>query len=112
MSGEERRRWKRLRHELPLQLQVVGSEHSLPATGSHMNPEGIFVRVPQPPELGSRVRVTLNAEATNGILTSEGEVVDRVAPGTGGDRPPGVGIQFDSVGPAWHKLYNHLRTDD
>lgn len=106
--GAERRRWKRLRAELPLQLQLMGDENSMAATGSHMNPEGIFVRLRHPPALGSRVRVTLNAEGSHGVLTGEGDVVDRVGDQDPGGRPPGVGIKFDYVGAAWQKLYQHL----
>ena len=110
----ERRRWKRLRTELRLQLQIAVSDaagRSLMAIGSHLNPEGIFVQLADPPPMGSRVRVTLNAEGTEGVLTAEGEVVDRVVPNDGSNKPPGIGIRLEQTGPAWTKLYNWL-TDE
>jgi Tfp pilus assembly protein PilZ len=78
------------------------------AIGSHMNPTGIFVQIADPPPLGARVRVTLAAEGTDGVLTAEGEVVDRVVPSDGSDRRPGIGIRLEQTGPAWKKLYNFL----
>jgi len=78
------------------------------AIGSHLNPAGIFVQLADPPPLGSRVVVTLAAEGTDGVLTAEGEVVDRVVLDDGSDRPPGIGIAFDHTGPAWQKLYDWL----
>jgi uncharacterized protein YwbE len=79
------------------------------AIGSHLNPEGIFVQLADPPELGSRVRVTLAAEGTDGVLTAEGEVVDRVLPDDATEHPPGIGIRLEQTGPAWAKLYDFLR---
>jgi len=78
------------------------------AVGTHMNPEGMFVVIADPPELGARVRVTLNAEGTDGVLSAEGTVVDRVVVDAGSDRRPGVGVRFDQIGAAWTKLYEWL----
>ena len=71
-----------------------------------MNPTGIFVQIADPPPLGAQVRVTLAAEGTDGVLTAEGEVVDRVVPDDGTERRPGIGIRLEQTGPAWKKLYN------
>lgn len=109
--GSERRRWKRLRTELRLQLQVTVGDQTgrvMGAIGSHLNPTGIFVQVADPPPLGTRVKVTLAAEGTEGVLTAEGEVVDRVVLDEGSERPPGIGIRLEHTGPAWTKLYNWL----
>jgi len=111
---EERRRWKRLRTELRLQLQISVADTAgrvVTAIGSHLNPTGIFVQMSDPPPLGAQVRVTLAAEGTDGVLTAEGEVVDRVEPSDGSDRPPGVGIRLEQTGPAWNKLYKWLAED-
>ncbi len=111
MGEEERRRWRRLRSELPLQLHLTDETEGgqvRTAVGSHMNPEGIFVRLADPPALGARVRVTLNAEGTTGVLSAEGEVVDRVVLDDAIARPPGVGIRLDKTGPGWKKLYDWL----
>lgn len=108
---EERRRWKRLRTELRLQLQISVADTAgrmVSAIGSHLNPTGIFVQMSDPPPLGAKVRVTLAAEGTDGVLTAEGEVVDRVEPSDGTDRPPGIGIRLEQTGPAWNKLYKWL----
>lgn len=78
------------------------------AIGSHLNPTGIFVQLADPPPLGARVKVTLNAEGTEGVLTAEGEVVDRVVLDDGSERPPGIGIRLEQTGPGWTKLYNWL----
>ncbi len=107
----ERRRWKRLRTELRLTLQVQVAEEGgrvLNAVGSHLNPSGIFVQLADPPPVGARVRVTLAAEGTEGVLTAQGEVVARHAPDDGTGRPPGVGISLEQTGPAWAKLYQWL----
>jgi hypothetical protein len=110
MSSEDRRRWRRLKSELRLQLHVIeqGGGRSLVAVGTHLNPEGIFVQMADPPPLGTRTRVTLAAEGTDGVLTAEGEVVQRVVPDDESDRPPGIGIRLDQAGPAWAKLYQWL----
>lgn len=73
-----------------------------------MNPTGIFVQVADPPPMGSRVRVTLDAEGTDGVLTAEGEVVDRRVLDEGSDHPPGIGISLQATGPGWNKLYKWL----
>jgi hypothetical protein len=109
--ADDRRRWKRLRSELPLTLHVLdsaGGGRTAAAFGSYLNPEGIFIRIADPPALGSRVRVTLDAEGTEGVLTAEGDVVDRVVLDDGTDRPPGIGVRLDHIGPAWTKLYHWL----
>lgn len=114
MSTDERRRWRRLRNELRLQLQIldpVAGGRTLSAVGSHLNPEGIFVQLADPPALGARVRVTLAAEGTDGVLTAEGLVVDRVVLDDESERPPGVGIRLDQTGPGWSKLYQWLREE-
>ena len=110
-ATEERRRWRRLKSELRLQLHIVeesGGGRTLAAIGSHLNPEGIFVQLADPPPRGARVRVTLAAEGTDGVLTGEGVVVDRVVPDDGAEGPPGVGIRLDHTGPGWSKLYQWL----
>jgi hypothetical protein len=97
--------------ELRLQLQImdpVAGGRTLAAVGSHLNPEGIFVQLADPPVKGTRVRVTLAAEGTDGVLTAEGVVVDRVVLDDETDRPPGVGIKLDHTGPGWSKLYQWL----
>ena len=58
------------------------------------------------------IEVTLAAEGTEGALTSEGVVVDRIAPDDQAPCPPGIGIQLDHTGPAWEKLYQWLKVDD
>jgi len=106
----DRRRWRRLTGELRLHLRVLtpGEEHVVVAIGTHLNPEGIYVELADPPPLGARVRVTLAAEGTDGALTAEGDVVDRVGPDEVGERAPGVGLRLDRSGPAWSKLYAWL----
>jgi uncharacterized protein YwbE len=108
---EDRRRWKRLRSELRLHVQLLddAGSRAVIAIGSHLNPEGIFVQLADPPPLGARVRVTLAAEGTDGVLTAEGEVVDRVLPDDATEHPPGIGIRLEQTGPAWAKLYDFLR---
>ncbi len=111
---EERRRWRRLESELRLQLHIVepsGGGRTLTAVGSHLNPEGIFVQLADPPPLGSRVRVTLAAEGTDGVLSAEGIVVNRVVLDDESERPPGVGIRLEQTGRAWSKLYQWLLDD-
>jgi Tfp pilus assembly protein PilZ len=111
MRDDERRRWRRLRSELPLQLHLTddaGSGYIRSAVGSHLNPEGIFVQLADPPALGAKVRVTLNAEGSDGVLSAEGVVVDRVTLDAASARPPGVGIRIERKGPGWDKLYAWL----
>lgn len=109
---EDRRRWQRLKHELRLQLHIVDAAgvggRTLTAVGSHLNPEGIFVQLADPPPKGTLVRVTLAAEGTEGVLTAEGIVVDRVVLDQESDRPPGIGIRLEKTGPGWSKLYQWL----
>jgi len=108
---EERRRWRRLASELRLQLHIVepsGGGRTIHAVGSHLSPEGIFVQLADPPPLGARVRVTLEAEGADAALTADGLVVDRVVLDDESERPPGVGIRLDQTGAAWNKLYQWL----
>lgn len=106
----DRRRWSRLHSELRLQLHIMepGGVRIVAAVGSHLNPEGIFIQLADPPPMGTRVRVTLAAEGTDGVLTAEGEVVDRVVLDDESERPPGIGLRLDQAGPAWAKLYQWL----
>lgn len=110
MSADERRRWRRLKHELWLTLAIPddSGERTVSAVGTHLNPGGIFVQMEDPPLPGTRVRVTLAAEATSGVLSAEGEVVDRVVAGDGRPGPPGCGLHLDDTGPAWAALYEWL----
>lgn len=113
-GGEERRRWKRLRSELRLQLQIIDAEsggRTVTAMGTHLNPMGVFVQMADPPPQGTRVKVTLAAEGTDGVLTAEGKVVTRIVLDDESDRPPGCGISLDQTGPAWQKLYEWLNRD-
>ena len=106
--ANERRRWRRLQTELRLQLHVTLADSGgrvMSAVGSHMNPSGIFVHLADPPPLGAHVRITLEAEGTDGVLTADGVVVDRAVPDDGSDRRPGIGIRLEQKGPAWAKLY-------
>jgi hypothetical protein len=93
-------------------LQIAGDRDAataIAAVGSHMNPAGIFVRLADPPRLGARVRVTLDAEGTEGVLTATGTVVSRVdGEEITPERPPGAGICLEQIGPAWTKLYEWL----
>ncbi len=112
--GSERRRWRRLRTELRLKLEVTVGDQTgrlIGAIGSHLNPTGIFVQLADPPPLGSKVKVTLAAEGTDGVLSAEGVVVDRVVLDEGSERPPGIGIRLQQTGPGWTKLYNWLIED-
>jgi hypothetical protein len=106
----DRRRWTRLASELRLQLHIDDDDGGrvVAAVGTHLNPEGIFVELDDPPPMGTRVRVTLAAEGSDGVLSGEGEVVDRVTADDGSGRQPGVGLRLDQAGPAWTKLYAWL----
>jgi hypothetical protein len=109
-DGRERRRWRRLRSELRLQLHIMDQDsgRKVPAIGTHLNPLGIFVQLADPPPLGTIVEITLNAEGTDGVLTAKGEVVDRVVLDQESARPPGVGVKLSETGPGWSKLYTWL----
>ena len=109
-STGERRRWRRLRNELRLQLQLVEETggRSVNAIGTHLNPQGIFVQLADPPPVGTCVRVTLAAEGTDGVLTAEGDVVSRVLLDEESDTPPGCGVHLRTMGPGWTKLYRWL----
>jgi hypothetical protein len=107
----ERRRWRRLRSELRLQLQLVdpgSGGRTITAIGTHLNPAGIFVQLADPPPVGTKVKVTLAAEGTDGVLTAEGEVVSRRVLDDESEKPPGCGIRLAQTGPAWRKLYEWL----
>ncbi len=109
MTSDDRRRWRRLRSELRLHLQLLeNGGRTVPAVGTHLNPEGIFVQMADPPAVGTRVKVTLSAEGTDGLLTAEGVVVSRELISENHERPPGCGLNLDKTGPAWRKLYTWL----
>jgi hypothetical protein len=61
-----------------------------------------------PPQIGTRVRVTLAAEGTEGVLSAAGEVVSRVVLDDESAKPPGCGLSLDETGPGWQKLYEWL----
>jgi GNAT superfamily N-acetyltransferase len=111
MSGAERRRWKRLEQQLRVQLQILSADtgsHTVHAIGTHLSPAGIFVQLADPPPVGTRVRVIVGGEDTDGALTAEGEVSRQLSLDDESENPPGCGILLDDVGPAWHKLYDLL----
>ena len=112
-ADEERRRWRRLASELRLQVQLMdpaSTGATLTAIGTHLNPEGIFIRLADPPEIGAKVRITLAAEGTGGVLTAEGIVVSRAVLSEDSEarRPPGIGVSLEKTGRAWQKLYQWL----
>jgi hypothetical protein len=115
MSADERRRWRRLKMELRVQLQLIDPEsggRTVNAIGTHLSPTGIFVQMADPPPIGTRVRVTLAAEGTEGVLTAAGEVNTRFVLDDESARPPGCGLALDETGPGWQKLYDWLSDDD
>ncbi len=110
--SEDRRRWRRLTHELRLQLQIAeGAGRTVSAIGTHLNPEGIFVQMADPPARGTQVVVTVASDGVEGALTAEGVVVDRVVLDQESENPPGVGIKIENAGPGWSKLYQWLVGD-
>jgi hypothetical protein len=113
MSGDERRRWKRLKQQLRVQLQLVDPDsgtRTVHAIGTHMSPTGIFVQMADPPAIGTRVRVTIGAgsEGTDGVLTADGEVSAQNIQFDESERPPGCGVAFDETGAGWQKIYDLL----
>jgi len=79
--------------------------------GTHLNPEGIYVQMADPPARGTRVVVTVEADGAAGALTAEGVVVDRNVLDQESDHVPGVGIQLDATSAAWNKLYQWLQEE-
>lgn len=107
--GDERRRWRRLEHELRLTLQIAdGTGRTVHAIGSHLNPEGIYVQMADPPPKGTRVVVTVDASGAEGALSADGVVVDRNVLDQESDHVPGIGVQLDRTSAAWAKLYQWL----
>ena len=80
-----------------------GSGRSIDAIGTHLNPEGIFVQLSDPPPAGTQVTVTLAGMSHRGISAS-GEVIHAIT-----DQETrlesGIGIHLHDNGPAWRKLY-------
>ncbi|HUS68461.1 MAG TPA: PilZ domain-containing protein [Kofleriaceae bacterium] len=107
--SDDRRRWRRLGHELRLTLQIAdGAGRTVHAIGTHLNPAGIYVQLADPPAKGTRVVVTVDADGAAGALTAEGVVVDRNVLDQESDHIPGVGIQLDRTSAGWSKLYQWM----
>ena len=110
MDESERRKWRRLEHDLRVQLQSLGgsSARSMAATGTHLSPDGIFVQVGDPPSENTRVRVTIGGDEAGSLqLTVEGVVTNQFAPTDASD-VTGVGIYLAEAGASWRKLYDLL----
>lgn len=110
MDEGERRKWRRLEHDLSVQLQSLGgsSARSMAAIGTHLSPDGIFVQVADPPPEDTRVRVTIGGDEVGSLqLTAEGVVTNQFAPTDASD-VTGVGIYFAEAGASWRKLYDLL----
>jgi hypothetical protein len=108
--SEDRRRWRRLTHELRLQIQIAeGSGRTVSAIGSHLNPEGIFVQMADPPARGTHVVVTVEVDGIDGGVSAEGVVVDQVVLDQESKSMPGVGIRLDHRSPGWSKIYTWLQ---
>lgn len=110
MDESERRKWRRLEHDLRVQLQSLGerSGRSLTAIGTHLSPDGIFVQVGDPPPEDTRVRVTIGGDDAGSLqLTAEGVVTNQFAPTDASD-VTGVGIYLADAGASWRKLYDLL----
>ncbi len=110
MDGSDRRKWRRLEHELRVQLQVLGasSGRSMSAIGTHLSPDGIFVQIGDPPAADTLVRVSIGDDDANSLqLTAEGVVTNQFAP-TDASEVAGVGIYFENAGASWRKLYDLL----
>jgi hypothetical protein len=110
MLDDDRRKWRRLEHELSVQLQILGasSGRSLTAIGTHLSPDGIFVLISDPPSEDTRVRVSIGGGDENSLqLTAEGVVTNQFAPTDASD-VVGVGIYLAEAGASWRKLYDLL----
>lgn len=78
------------------------------ALGTHLNPEGIFVQLADPPPVGTMVRVTVAASGIEGSLSADGEVVYQLFEDDRQHGPTGCGVHVRSKGPAWLRLYEWL----
>ena len=91
MDESERRKWRRLEHDLRVQLQSLGERSGRPLTaiGTHLSPDGIFVQVGDPPPEDTRVRVTIGGDEAGSLqLTAEGVVTNQFAPTDARDVTP------------------------
>lgn len=110
MDASDRRRWRRLEHELRVQLQVLGvnSGRTISAIGTHLSPDGIFVQVGDPPAADTRVRVSIGTDEEGSLqLTAEGVVTHQFEP-TDASEVTGVGIYLADADASWRKLYELL----
>ncbi len=107
MADGERRKWQRLEHGLRVELTILGSAAgSMSAIGTYLSPEGIFVQLADPPQQGTRLRISLAAGDTVS-LSAEGVVTNQFKPSEERDIS-GIGIAFDEAGVSWRKLYDWL----
>lgn len=110
MDPSDRRKWRRLEHELRVHLQVVGSTsgHAMSAIGTHLSPDGMFVQVADPPAADTCVRVSIGSSEEGSLhLTAEGVVTNQFVPTDATDMT-GVGIYFAEAGASWRKVYELL----
>ena len=110
-QSEGKRRWKRLDASLQVRLRIVETGREMLVIGTHMNPSGIFVQMADPPAVGTRVQVSFASDNVSGALTAEGTVANRATLGDDSEKPPGIGINLQSTGPAWTKIYQFLGSD-
>ena len=107
----DRRKWRRLQHDLRVHVLVLGPgpRRSVSAIGTHLSPEGLFVQLADPPPADSRVRITIGGEDSSSVqLEAEGVVINQFVPDDARDLV-GVGIELAEAGPSWRKLYDWLR---
>ena len=107
---EDRRKWRRLGHDLRVQVQVLesGAGRTVLAIGTHLSPEGLFVQLADPPPVDAKVRITIGTDEEGSLrLEADGVVTNQVVPDDARD-VTGVGIALADAGAPWRTLYEWL----
>jgi hypothetical protein len=103
MAEDNRRRYPRYRHRIPVQVTV--GKRSDDATTADVSQQGVFVHLPSAPPMRSLVR--LRFMMPDGAVDAVAVVVRVVHPNSEAEAV-GVGVQFITMDPAQEKKWNAM----
>jgi len=105
---ENRRRSRRLEHELPVAYRTVGS--FLTDWAINISQGGMFINSRKPLPLGTEVEILIQLPTTESPIGLNGKVSRVVPVADGGTVAPGMGIEFTDLDPSKREQLDSLVT--
>ena len=104
--GEERRAHVRVPVELRVAVRFDTITDALKSHTVDISHSGMFISTTAPRAVGTRVRIQMTVAGTTVDLT--GVVVRRVSAAEAVDGPPGMGVNFEGLGPDAQVLVDQI----